>query len=177
MKKEILEQMLNDGKSFNTIAEEFNKSLSTIRYWAKKYDLKSKYKTFSQIEKKDYGEYRFCPNCKKDCLTSDFYNRRGKLNSSVYCKTCTNEQTIERIQSIKEQMVNYKGGECSRCGYDTYIGALEFHHLDPTQKDFNLSRLKKNKFDDKIKDELDKCILVCSNCHREIHHELRINKN
>jgi hypothetical protein len=177
MKKELLEQMVNDGKSLNTISKETGKSLTTIRYWSNKYGIKSKFKTFSEKGKKDYGEFRYCPRCKQDCPINNFYSRRGKKHSSVYCKKCTNEQTIERTQSIKEQMVNYKGGECSRCGYDTYIGALEFHHLDPTQKDFNLSKLKKNKFDEKIKDELDKCILVCANCHREIHHELRTEKN
>jgi len=49
---------------------------------------------------------------------------------------------------------------------------FKFHHLDPKEKDFNPSRLKKYSFDDRVKCELDKCILVCSNCHREIHHEI-----
>ena len=66
-------------------------------------------------------------------------------------------------------MVEYKGGSCVICGYNHYMGALEFHHLNPKEKDFNLSHMKKYTFDEKIKNELDKCILVCSNCHREIH--------
>ena len=66
-------------------------------------------------------------------------------------------------------MVDYKGGCCLICGYNKYMGALEFHHLNPKEKDFNLSHMKKYTFDDRIKNELDKCILVCSNCHREIH--------
>jgi predicted HNH restriction endonuclease len=69
-------------------------------------------------------------------------------------------------------MVEYKGGSCVKCGYKKCIGALEFHHIDPSKKDFTLSHLKSSKFDDKIKNELDKCILVCANCHREIHEEL-----
>jgi 5-methylcytosine-specific restriction endonuclease McrA len=77
------------------------------------------------------------------------------------------------MQNLKRQMVEYKGGECVRCGYKKYFGALEFHHLNPSEKDFNPSSLKRYKFDDRIKNELDKCILVCSNCHREIHHENR----
>ena len=70
-------------------------------------------------------------------------------------------------------MIEYKGGSCTRCGYNKYQGALDFHHLDPKEKDFNPGHLKKYKFDDKIKKELDKCILVCSNCHREIHYEIK----
>ena len=71
-------------------------------------------------------------------------------------------------------MVEYKGGNCVRCGYDKYMGALEFHHLDPTKKDYTLAHLKVTNFHDKIKNELDKCILVCANCHREIHNELLV---
>ena len=68
-------------------------------------------------------------------------------------------------------MVEYKGGKCQKCGYDKYIGALEFHHLNPEEKDFNLSKLKANSFNHVVIEELNKCILVCSNCHREIHGE------
>ena len=49
------------------------------------------------------------------------------------------------------------------------MGALEFHHLDPTKKDFSISHLKRFTFNQIVTSELDKCILVCSNCHREIH--------
>ena len=68
--------------------------------------------------------------------------------------------------------MEYKGGKCENCGYDRYIGALEFHHKDASKKDFTLSETKGYKFDQKIKDELDKCSLLCSNCHREKHAEL-----
>ena len=82
--------------------------------------------------------------------------------------------TVNRQRKFKEQCVEYKGGACEKCGYSKCISALEFHHIDPSKKDFTLSKLKQNKFDDKIKNELDKCILVCANCHREIHEELSI---
>ena len=100
-------------------------------------------------------------------------NEAKKKFCSVKCKNKAATNRFRKNQKVKA--VEYKGGKCAMCGYDKCIEALHFHHLDPTQKDFNLSRLKKNKFDDNIKDELDKCILVCSNCHREIHHELRIS--
>jgi len=66
------------------------------------------------------------------------------------------------------QFVNYKGGKCCCCDYDRYLGALEFHHVDPTQKDFELSNIKCYVLET-IQQELDKCILLCSNCHREVH--------
>lgn len=68
----------------------------------------------------------------------------------------------------KEKAVDYKGGKCKICNYDRCVSALEFHHLEPSKKDFTLSQ-SMNIAWDKIKEELDKCILVCANCHREIH--------
>ena len=55
------------------------------------------------------------------------------------------------------------------CGYNSCIAALEFHHRDPTQKDFTISKIKNRSFDMKVKQELDKCDLLCSNCHKETH--------
>lgn len=65
--------------------------------------------------------------------------------------------------------VQYKGGKCCVCGYNKYLGALEFHHLNPNEKDFGISNKGYTRSFEKVKEELDKCILVCSNCHKEIH--------
>jgi transposase len=172
MEKTKLEKYLKENKSFNQISKEEKKSLTTIRYWMKKYNLTSKFDSIRHKEIIEYGEQRFCPRCKSLCDVNNFYNRRGKKNASVYCKNCTNNQTKERQQNVKKQMIDYKGGKCELCQYSNYQGALEFHHLDPNEKDFNLSNLKSYKFDDVIKKELDKCVLVCANCHREIHGNL-----
>lgn len=55
------------------------------------------------------------------------------------------------------------------CGYNRYPGALEFHHRDPKEKDFTISSRAHLTFDERVKQELDKCDLLCSNCHRERH--------
>lgn len=68
----------------------------------------------------------------------------------------------------KQKAVEYLGGECSICGYKKSLAALEFHHIDPTKKDWNPSRVMSYRWDI-IKSELDKCKLLCSNCHRELH--------
>jgi 5-methylcytosine-specific restriction endonuclease McrA len=106
----------------------------------------------------------------------NFNNKNGVIGSSSYCKKCTTEQSLSRMRKLKQQMVDYKGGCCQKCGYDKYIGALEFHHINPEEKDFNPSHLKKYTFDDRVKNELDKCVLLCSNCHRETHHEINEKK-
>ena len=84
----------------------------------------------------------------------------------------------ERALSRKLELIRLKGGKCEICGYDKNIAALEFHHLDPNVKSFQLdSRHLSNTTRDKIIEELDKCILVCANCHRELHNPHFNNEN
>lgn len=109
-----------------------------------------------------------CPRCKHTLDIDEFYIRRDRSRPLTYCKTCVNRQTTERHRLLKERAVQYKGGCCSICGYCRCIGALEFHHNALSSKDFEIGHCKSVSLE-RIKPELDKCLLVCSNCHREIH--------
>lgn len=63
-----------------------------------------------------------------------------------------------------------RGGKCEKCGYNHNIAALDFHHLNPKEKEFAIDLRKfSNMSLEKLQKELDKCILVCANCHRELH--------
>lgn len=66
--------------------------------------------------------------------------------------------------------MNHFGGKCSICGYNKCISALEFHHLDHSKKEFNISQIciTETNFS-KILNEAKKCILICNRCHREQH--------
>lgn len=75
----------------------------------------------------------------------------------------------KRRAKVKQMSLNYKGNKCSKCGYDTCTAALEFHHIDPKNKEFSISAKGYTRSWDKVKEELDKCELVCANCHRELH--------
>jgi len=112
----------------------------------------------------DSGHYR-CNMCKQTLPTSLFYMQKGKPKSP--CKECRKNR-YETLTPIKQRLVGYKGGKCAVCGYGKYIGALVFHHRDPTKKDFpvggNCSLSLK-----KLIPEVDKCVLLCINCHREVH--------
>lgn len=77
----------------------------------------------------------------------------------------------ERALARKIELVNYKGGKCEKCGYDKNLSALDFHHLCPEDKTFQLdSRHLSNTNIDKLKEEVEKCVLLCANCHRETHY-------
>ena len=75
-----------------------------------------------------------------------------------------NFRATQRRTELKERAVAYLGGKCKLCPYDRCLAALEFHH--PGQKDFEIS--SKSSWE-AIVPELDKCVLLCSNCHREVH--------
>lgn len=70
----------------------------------------------------------------------------------------------------KETLIALKGGKCERCGYNKCIQALEFHHLDPTQKKFSLSTHRGSAIEHSLK-EIEKCVLLCANCHKEEHYK------
>jgi hypothetical protein len=69
---------------------------------------------------------------------------------------------------VKLKGIELLGGKCEICGYNKCVGALQFHHKDPKEKEFRISGISISW--DKIKTELAKCALLCANCHMEIHH-------
>ena len=76
---------------------------------------------------------------------------------------------------VKLKLIEYKGGKCEKCSYNKCSWAFDFHHLDKNKKDFTLSSYLTLSWET-IKKELDKCIMVCANCHREIHYEEYLKK-
>ena len=113
----------------------------------------------------------FCSKCKINKKAEMFYLNEDGSRKHSYCKSCQSANVLDRQRLWKKKAIAYKGGKCVMCSYQKYDGALEFHHTDPTQKEYGLSAGKLKTFLSS-KDELDKCILVCSNCHREIHADL-----
>ena len=107
--------------------------------------------------------------CKHHGLTNYVYVPSEK---KYRCVKCRSEAVKRRREKTKQILIEYKGGRCQICGYDKCIGALEFHHLNPLEKEFGIGQDGITRSLEKNKEEVDKCILVCANCHREIHAEL-----
>jgi len=108
-----------------------------------------------------------CTNCGESNLQLMMNKGQGR-KSWTLCKSCHNQRTILRARKNKEAFVLYKGGKCERCSYQKALEALEFHHIDPSQKDPEFRTMKFWGLE-KAKIELDKCLLLCANCHREKH--------
>lgn len=83
-------------------------------------------------------------------------------------KSDTYKSQIMRWRNIKRKAVSHMGGKCKDCGFDGHQAAMQFHHIDPTNKDVSWNRLRLRSWK-KILIELDKCILLCANCHAIRH--------
>ena len=98
--------------------------------------------------------------CSRKCK-----NTNGNLNNQVYL----NQQ--ERGIKRKLFFVNQLGGKCSECGYNKNLAALTFHHINPKEKvvKLDIRRMSNNSFN-VLQDEVNKCQLLCHNCHMEEHY-------
>lgn len=125
---------------------------------------------------------KICGKCKCSLNTDEFYvNSNANDKLSAWCKTCQKKHKKQDYQKNKQRYYkNYydrikwfidlkKNLKCERCGFN-HPAALDFHHKDPGQKEFGISNFKFNKDNNqKILDEISKCEVLCSNCHRIEH--------
>jgi 5-methylcytosine-specific restriction endonuclease McrA len=79
----------------------------------------------------------------------------------------------KRRSKIKDMAIIYKGGKCTLCGYSKCKDALEFHHKNDKNKKFGISKDGLTRSWERVRNEIEKCILVCANCHRELHSNIR----
>lgn len=110
----------------------------------------------------------YCTKCKKEKDNKLFYYRKDRKCYHAWCKSCMATVGHDRYRERKQRVIKMFGGKCSVCGYCKNINALDFHHLNPKDKDRSWAELKNANWN-KLMLELQKCILVCRNCHAEIH--------
>ena len=110
--------------------------------------------------KKDY----LCKHC-GTTNAEDFFKSNSMKSCCLKCHTL---HTHQRLRETKVRAIEYLGGKCSKCEIKGIPAIYDFHHKDPKEKNFNWGRKRTTNWDT-LKKELDKCILLCSNCHRETH--------
>jgi hypothetical protein len=142
----VLQNYVELKYSHRRIAKELNCSQTTVKYWLKKHGLKTILKE----------KIMFCVLCGRPVDN----NNRNRSK----CQTCT---TRIRRYRMKQKAVELLGGKCMRCDWSGNIAAFEFHHPN-NNKISDLSRIW-NKSWKSLKDEVMKCELLCSNCHKTEH--------
>lgn len=108
-----------------------------------------------------------------DSMDKKAYHREWHAKQSAEYKAHKYELQKKRRQELREWFDDYKKTlKCSQCPED-HIACLDFHHLDPSKKEMSLSNLLTNGWSkERIMEEVDKCIVLCSNCHRKLHYAL-----
>lgn len=122
---------------------------------------------YSGVNNPKTGIPKNCNICSKEYL----YKRETGSTLSL-CVSCVT--TLRRVKR-KEKLVEYKGGGCQLCGYNKSIKALSFHHKDPTHKKFTISNASYKNWNELVS-EVDKCELLCLNCHMETHENIQVSK-
>jgi DNA-binding CsgD family transcriptional regulator len=177
--KEKILSLRSEGKTYDEIKKALNCSKATISYHCQRHDLGTNVKVLTDIEKIELNIYYKNHSIQETAKHFDISrstvikyvdNKNVKLTEEEI-KLRNYKHVKTHRQKIKEKAIKYKGEKCEKCGYNKCIRALEFHHLEPSEKDFTVSSYKVLSWE-KIKIELDKCILVCANCHRELHDDL-----
>jgi hypothetical protein len=145
---------------------------------------------FDNGKMRDFSKRKYCVNCRPvgstrpirpikkrtvfECLvcSKPLLGKQRKF-CSLQCKTHAHSsypKQKERGIVRKLELLEKGGGACAVCGYSKNITAFHFHHLDPSKKRFRLdSRAISNRTWQSILEEFAKCILLCANCHAELH--------
>jgi transposase-like protein len=160
--KADLVELIAAGMSTAQIAEEVGLSKTTVRHWLREYGLRTRRATQRDVSRD--GPPRLQLECTQHGMT--IFVRRSA--GGYRCAQCRAEAVTRRRRKIKQQLVSDAGGRCVVCGYDRYIGALEFHHLSPADKSFSLSHRGVTRSLEKARAEASKCALLCANCHAEV---------
>lgn len=114
---------------------------------------------------------KICSKCKTEQPLTNYhkngFDSMGNQKYRGYCKTCANKIETERYWQ-KRHFVDDLRTKCAKCG-ETRTYVLDFHHIDKETKEFTIGTIKKGS-KEKILKEIDKCVCLCANCHREFHH-------
>ena len=163
--RETLARLVQAGNTTRQIADLLGFSQSTVRHWLRRYGLRT-----HRARQRDSGGTRGkdpdrkVMNCPRHGETLFWLEARG-----IYrCLRCRSDAVARRRRKLKQILVADAGGRCSLCGYDRYIGALQFHHRDGAAKDFGLAERGLTRSLEAVRAEASKCILLCANCHSEV---------
>lgn len=171
---DLLRPLVDRGLTLAEIADELDRSVAAVRYWLEKHGLRTKGRRGPRPviprEIVDQAIARGLRTLEAECP----HHGRGVFvienSGRVRCRQCRMDRVADRRRKVKRILIEEAGGRCIRCGYDRFVGALQFHHVDPTQKSFGVAQKGATIGIDALRAEAEKCIVLCANCHAEVEH-------
>jgi transposase len=164
--RERLEELVAAGLSVAKIAAEVDRGKATVRYWLRRHGLQTHPALAARAtaEARDAGVAEIERECPRHGVTRFAIEGRGYYR----CKLCRSEGVARHRRDIKATLAAEAGGRCVACGYDRYLGALQFHHLDPDEKRLMVNAAGATLSMAALRAEAAKCVLLCANCHAEV---------
>jgi hypothetical protein len=172
--REQLASLTDRGMTIAEIASTLNRSPAAVRHWLGKYGLRTR------------GRRGPRPTVPRDVVEQAIKDGRKEVtavcpmhgegvfvienSARVRCRQCRMERLSVRRRKVKRLLLEEAGGRCGRCGYDRFVGALHFHHVDPTLRRFGVSQKGATLGIDAVRREASKCVVLCANCHAEVEH-------
>jgi transposase len=158
--REELLALVEEGLSIRQIAARCDVSATTVRHWLQRYELKTQPARYARRDGPRPDQLL------RECTRHGWgpFVRVG-VAGTYRCARCNTEAVTDRRRRVKEILVEEAGGRCLTCGFDAYVGALQFHHRDPTTKSFEVSRQGITRSLQRLRLEARKCVLLCANCH------------
>jgi transposase len=158
-----LRSLAGGGATVAEMAVRLDRSESTIRYWLRRYEIDA-------VNRRE--PRRWCGDgpriatfeCPRHGVTEFVLEGRGYYR----CKRCRSAGVAKRRRAVKRKLVEEAGGACVICGYRRWVGALQFHHVDPGAKEFHIAQRGYSRSLARSRAEVGKCVLLCANCHAEV---------
>lgn len=163
--RDRLTELVSEGLSFADMARLLGLSATTVRYWAKRYELETRRTERVRVGKESRADGLAIVemHCHQHGRTAFWLEGRGAYR----CMRCRVEAVARRRRAMRDTLIAEAGGRCAICSYDRCPAALHFHHLDPATKRFTI-RSGRTPSLSRLREEAEKCVLLCSNCHAEV---------
>jgi len=170
--RDRLTGLVSQGLTTTEIAAALSTHRATVRRWMRRYGLETPHMSRRRV----FGDARVDGAPLLEAVCSRHGRTTFQLRSdgaSYRCLRCRCDAVSNIRRRRKERLVEEAGGKCQLCGYATYAGALQFHHVDPSTKEFSVSQKGVTRSFERALAEARKCVLLCANCHAEVESGLR----
>jgi hypothetical protein len=166
MDKGTLEARIAEGSTLAALAAEAGVDRSTMRRWLRRHGLATR--RMRVYEQAISARAANLTSLNRLCATHGQTEHRRDNRGNYKCVACNRARVSNRRSKVKAILVAEAGNKCTLCGYDTYAGALHFHHVDPSTKRYHLGDKGVVRSLARSREEAAKCVLLCANCHAEI---------
>lgn len=157
----LVRELVERGLSVRQIAAAVDRSATAVRHWLRVHELST-----APADRVPVADARGA--AMRECRHHGWLVHTRDSEGYVRCPRCRSERVSDRRRRVKALLVAEAGGCCAICGYDAYAGALQFHHLDPDAKRFEIGGRGLTRAIDILRAEAAKCVLLCANCHVEV---------